>query len=104
MTEDEAKTKWCPFSAVVSGYVDSVGRVNPHGLGHTHNRIRTGNPEVPVTSPEMNCLGSGCMMWAAEKKYTPKFNERGEDIGGAYGDTGNGYCGFQDARGPGAIP
>lgn len=48
MTEDEAKTKWCPFARISDGEPPtSVNRPEPYG-------------DVP------HCLGSGCMAWRWE--------------------------------------
>ena len=45
MTEEEAKTKWCPFARIPDGEpVVAVNRPEPYG-------------DVP------KCLGSFCMMW-----------------------------------------
>lgn len=57
MTEDEAKTKWCPMARVWSGG------------GAAFNR---------KIDEHVNCYGSGCMMWrwANEKNpdYVPQHN------------------------------
>lgn len=45
MTEAEAKTKWCPFSRNVS---------TSYHTGTVGNRPQTN---------EVNCLGTGCMLW-----------------------------------------
>ncbi len=50
MTEDEAKTKWCPFSQMQTGHV---------ALG---NRIANGQPMSGA-----QCIGSACMMWRARE-------------------------------------
>lgn len=60
MTEDEAKTKWCPMSRTVRGM--NVGMVVSN-----FNRVwdEKGGPEI---LPATNCIGSGCMMWRWETK------------------------------------
>lgn len=52
MTEEEAKTKWCPFaiSAVQSGSVNRV--FFPSGKGMLN-----------AEKESINCIGSACMMW-----------------------------------------
>ena len=52
MTEDEAKTKWCPQSRVSS--VGSTGRA---GI----NRDDYGGKNK--TPDGTNCIASGCMAW-----------------------------------------
>lgn len=68
MTEDEAKTKWCPFARVDVSVrsVDSHLIVNIAGGG---NRMLDGNQrredggqfhENPI---QARCIGSACMAW-----------------------------------------
>lgn len=45
MTEDNAKTKWCPMRRMTE-----VGNVRMHNT----------EPNAPFT---LNCIGSACMMW-----------------------------------------
>lgn len=67
MTEDEAKTKWCPFSSVISG----VARGNTLDLpGHqaSFNRVAVSNEhgqQVIHIHPSSQCIGSECMAWRA---------------------------------------
>jgi hypothetical protein len=53
MTEDEAKTKWCPMvrTGLVAGMAVNhhIGTVNGPHAGDVHDETR--------------CIGSGCMMW-----------------------------------------
>lgn len=53
MTEDEAKTKWCPFARKPWTSYDAT----PQGV----NRARDGAKAV-----KCNCLASGCMAWRVE--------------------------------------
>ena len=53
MTEDEAKTKWCPFVRVVMG---SGVVVSTRGTD-----TRTENPSKYKLS--VRCIASECMMW-----------------------------------------
>lgn len=50
MTEDEAKTKWCPFRRVL--------RVIHADNTYTHS-VRDHDPA------DLNCIGSACMAWRA---------------------------------------
>jgi hypothetical protein len=59
MTEDEAKTKWCPYARTVE-----------HGGGGTsmpRNRVVLISTEPPTVLQEqligINCIGSACMAW-----------------------------------------
>ena len=54
MTEDEAKTKWCPFTRCGEGI----------------NRTSDGSVffKGSVATP---CIGSVCMAWRWETKYQP---------------------------------
>jgi len=76
MMEDEAKTKWCPFS-------------------------RAGGPDDNRYSSTA-CLGSGCMAW---RRQTGIFNQKTNEFlkpGQSYSPsdgyfedfTGEGYCGL----------
>lgn len=55
MTEDEAKTKWCPFTRLTDGgreYFDNRG----DKFGGTSGKDGT---------DASRCIGSGCMAWRA---------------------------------------
>ena len=55
MTEDKAKTKWCPMARV--GLVDGMS-VNRHPAEWQHKTI---------VYDDTRCLGSGVMMWRCEQ-------------------------------------
>jgi len=90
MTEDEAKTKWCPMSRVQSGDV-------------AYNRYAGTPPDVFPTNSR--CLGSACMMWRwhqeKNEQYIPP-NPMVVSIGTHPADrvspwkdsTTSGYCGM----------
>ena len=48
MTEDEAKTKWCPFARQIESFAEKT----------SYNRTTDGKGVG-------NCLGSACMAWQA---------------------------------------
>jgi hypothetical protein len=53
MTEDEARTKWCPFvrAAIISVTANDIP---------PHNRASSSsNPDING----INCIASDCMMW-----------------------------------------
>lgn len=72
MTEEEAKTKWCPF-AMAQMSLRQVGTKNFVGVA-TYNR----GEEVNTVHQNSLCLGSRCMAW----------RERGDS------DVSHGYCGL----------
>lgn len=61
MTEDKAKTKWCPFARIIGGKIDAAG-ASSHRDGQTaFNRIvDEAKWSVPVGGA---CIGSACMAW-----------------------------------------
>jgi hypothetical protein len=72
MIEDEAKTKWCPFSRFAW----------PHGA--TANRDE-GDDWHPDMAKATRCIGSACMAWRWETEEFEQAIERYEDsfnIGG----------------------
>lgn len=77
MTEDEAKTKWCPMVMVAS----SGGAYNRNSLGGIGY----------IDTKDIHCIGSQCMMW---REYKEKF------IGYIYDELvitnkpEGGYCGL----------
>lgn len=64
MTEDEAKTKWCPFAR--------PGQVQPADCGELRgNRMMNGDVDGGAL-----CIGSACMAWRwSEGKRTAAFLE-----------------------------
>lgn len=78
MTEEEAKTKWCPFANVGS---------TTSGLGGFNRFI----PPVGSGSEDsVRCIGSACMMWRESEVYDTRAKElwskkKGERVNSAYG-------------------
>lgn len=58
MTEDEAKTKWCPFARVWDGAPPGAAAVNRKN-------------STPRSKPDADCLciASGCAAWRWAKDY-----------------------------------
>lgn len=61
MTEEEARTKWCPFSRQAA-----VIRHDPASFAVSANR--DGGDHYGVGN--CNCLASGCMAWRQETDVT----------------------------------
>lgn len=55
MTEDEAKTKWCPFARVGS-FATGLGSINRGA--HADGIVRRS-----TLPDEAMCIGSACMAW-----------------------------------------
>ena len=95
MTEDEAKTKWCPQYRVVSQDDDD-------------NRSTRWDKELQEYHPTLQnacCLGSRCMMWRWDKKIINQVEIEKQRYNASYGFgyhmvqpvfeyTGNGFCGL----------
>lgn len=75
MTEDEAKTKWCPFVRVVH-----VGELKIN----SGNRIYNAVSDQTITDGPACCIGSECMAW--------RIRYFGDDV--KEGELELGYCGL----------
>lgn len=62
MTEDEAKTKWCPMARVIHFHDNDGPGISPAA----GNRGAHGQPK-----PESLCIASDCMMWVATDNEYP---------------------------------
>jgi hypothetical protein len=81
MTEDEAKTKWCPFARVAEPW----------------RYVSTSTGPMPVAAPAVNrgsdaqlfsashCIASACMAW--------RWHRASEHVDG-YGENQRGFCGL----------
>lgn len=65
MTEEEAKTKWCPHVRV-----SGAGSID--GTEWLTNREDDGPDDLQF----MNCVGSACMAWRWARVANPDFKER----------------------------
>lgn len=61
MTEDEAKTKWCPFARerAKQGMPDGGGNRAPYGTGGGEIDPAYGAEQAAL----FPCIGSACMAW-----------------------------------------
>lgn len=91
MTEEEAKTKWCPMSRVSL----TKGEVG-------YNRVDGGIPSEYAT-----CIGSDCMAWAWDKTEYEYSGGKVDDSGWEEVAVGcwrkkrenrEGFCGFGGSR------
>ena len=73
MTEDEAKTKWCPLSRQLSSDGKGLGAIFA-----AVNRNFSEKGEMEFATSRTNCVASACMMW---RRSHPDLK-------------GNGYCGL----------
>jgi hypothetical protein len=76
VTEEDARSKWCPFARVAIG----VGPIGGSTTGYTVFNRATTVGEAPLNAM---CLGSACMAWRVRAAADGK--------GGWKGD---GYCGL----------
>ena len=81
VTEDEAKTKWCPFARVVAGNRGNGGVLTD--ILPASNRTRAVNEGATYITDAAMCIGSACMAWRKSGL---------EQRDGEFVDTG--YCGL----------
>lgn len=93
MTEDEAKTKWCPFArqlgilraSVASGKEDAIVAQGTQNRGYTMGGALS----------NCMCLGAGCMAWRFREslefraKADAEFHKSGMRLAST-----EGYCGL----------
>ncbi len=79
MTEDEAKTKWCPFVRYKFAILSDASAFNRGG----HER----------DAENTRCIGSACMAWRWVEKNV--YNNQGDLIGERV--TTYGHCGLASA-------
>ncbi len=75
MTEEEAKTKWCPFSRSIAVLGSADGDVMPVAGAYPHNRIHPPREKEPIWHDTAHaCVASECMAWRwHEAKRTEAF-------------------------------
>jgi hypothetical protein len=73
MTEEEAKTKWCPFARIAVPFTSTetdkivgVGSANRVGLSP---RVSIGGSTDRSNPESARCLGSACMAWRTSETY-----------------------------------
>ncbi len=88
MTEEEAKTKWCPFVRMIAGKIADDGK-SEHRDGTTpFNRIVDGeNGRYAYPRVAGCCIGSACMAWRYSVEGLDKTTE---EMRKGY----PGYCGL----------
>lgn len=100
MTEEEAKTKWCPFARVASplSVRDAVGKetwVGVTGANRAahHPRVDVQGIDDPGNPPSARCIGSACMAW--RWKDAPVVGRRlNPDKPAPFDRAGDGFCGL----------
>ncbi len=91
MTEDEAKTKWCPHAVAIFERVKIE-----YGVTYREFSART-DRQVPENG---RCIGSACMAW--RWNFSPKSQEIVDAIDASFGHpigstkrlAESGYCGL----------
>jgi hypothetical protein len=81
MTEDEAKTKWCPFARV--SLAGTKLQISPHNRAEADHGSRVDSVPNP---PYARCLGSACMAWRWAQEPLPAVVDDAVE--------GRGYCGL----------
>ena len=97
MTEDEAKTKWCPFARATFTVPPTIN--SPRENGYVGNRDCNNS-----VIPNVNCIASSCMAWrwlgyigeevlppSATDGWKPTMRQLPRE-----GDVHLGFCGLAD--------
>lgn len=78
MTEDEAKTKWCPFARCASAVAGLEGACVREHLPSLNRIALPADLMVPSAA---RCIGSACMAWRWDEPWTSRTEEgHGGDI------------------------
>ena len=96
MTEDEAKTKWCPFAR--------VGYANGDISSATPNRLTEGSTTDCLNGANL-CIASGCMAWRSRHQWFDNAQQEPEWVSyapyafepGEGQERDDGYCGLAGA-------
>jgi hypothetical protein len=89
MTEEDAKTKWCPFSRAAFIMDKGDGTFDmPVGVSSLNRFMDKGAPQL-TNPPACRCLGSACMAWRWAVSPGQKHHDTAD--GPARGD---GHCGL----------
>lgn len=80
MTEDEAKTRWCPHARVSMATDRAATPAHNRSINVIGSR---GDAEVQTNPAYARCLGSACMAWRVRT-----------DHGDQGGSVREGYCGL----------
>jgi hypothetical protein len=88
MTEEEAKTKWCPFARPVVAR-EQDGKVHIDAASPVHNRYSMDVGQFKIPSGA-TCAGSACMAW----RWLPKAGTDENDQPKYYAGSWHGYCGL----------
>ena len=67
MTEEEAKTKWCPFARSIPARRAKDGSIEHDGGVPAFNRYNTDEKGVTTLPGSGMCIGSACMAWRSSK-------------------------------------
>lgn len=92
MTEDEAKTKWCPFSQVVQTAWDEEKLL----YAASGNRVPASESDDKIFLTSTLCIGSQCMAWrwhSFENKLT-EYEDDTKEFTTSHDETFGGYCGL----------
>lgn len=73
MTEDEAKTKWCPFVRIVTGTIAADKTSQHASIQPAYNRVAEGhNWAFPGGGC---CIASACMAWRWVAIWNGSYND-----------------------------
>lgn len=63
MTEEEAKSRWCPFVRAKPGVLKANGGIESDARAPAFNRWEIDKPGSAPYGPAAMCIGSLCMAW-----------------------------------------
>ncbi len=74
MTEDEAREKWCPFSAMLAHTSAQDGKGRIWEGGYSYNRSPYGGEDYIPTG--CKCIASRCMAWRKARLFEDDLSTR----------------------------